>query len=146
MIKLFFFFSFRGVNYCLELFSLSQYIRSRLLIFLSHYYYFSHFHCSVSVSVQDLHLSSCCSVLIELLDCIIVLATLGPANNDRKDAKETGHYKWVFVVTKLFNIKVNDFDAKKSARHSQVVVVTEFVTSETQCTLSQLWVAFSSFN
>ena len=47
--------------------------------------------------------------------------------------KETAHYKWVLIVTELFNIAVNDFDAKKSAHCSQVLVVTELVVSGTQC-------------
>ena len=46
------------------------------------------------------------------------------------------------VVADLFNIAVNYFDAKKSARYSQVLVVTEFVVSGTQCKCSSL---FSSF-
>ena len=37
-----------------------------------------------------------------------------------------------FIVTELKNITVNDFDAKKSARYSWVLVVTE--VSGTQCT------------
>ena len=60
--------------------------------------------------------------------------TLGPAYNEQKDAKETVRYKWVLVVTKLFNMVVNDFDAKQSARYSRVLVVNELVLSGTQCT------------
>ena len=59
--------------------------------------------------------------------------TLGPAYNEQKDAKETARYKWVLVVTKLFNMAVNDSDAKQSARYSRVLVVTELVLSGTQC-------------
>ena len=59
--------------------------------------------------------------------------TLGPAYNEEKDAKETALYKWVLVVTKLFNMAVNDFDAKESARYSWVLAVTELVLSGTQC-------------
>ena len=59
--------------------------------------------------------------------------TLGPAYNEQKDAKETARYKWVLVVTKLFNMVVNDFDAKQSARYSRVLVVTELVLSGTHC-------------
>ena len=33
--------------------------------------------------------------------------TLDATYNVQKDAKETAHYKWVLVVTKLFNIAVN---------------------------------------
>ena len=39
----------------------------------------------------------------------------------------------MLVVTELFNIAVNDFDAKKSAHCSQVPVVNELVVSGTQC-------------
>ena len=61
---------------------------------------------------------------------ILCLFTLGPAYNEQKDAKETARYKWVLVVTKLFNMVVNDFfDAKQSARYSRVLVVTELVLS-----------------
>ena len=35
---------------------------------------------------------------------------LGPAYNEKKDAKETAHYQWMFEI---FNIAVNDFDSKK---------------------------------
>ena len=50
--------------------------------------------------------------------------TLGPPlTTSKKDAKETARYKWVLVVTKLFNMVVNDFDAKQSARYSRVLVV-----------------------
>ena len=55
---------------------------------------------------------------------------LGPAYNEQK---ETVRYKWVLVVTKLFNMVVNDFDAKQSSRYSQVLVVNELVLSGTQC-------------
>ena len=51
----------------------------------------------------------------------------GPAYSELKDAKETARYKWVLVVTKLFNSAVNDFDAKKSACYSSVLFVTELV-------------------
>ena len=40
------------------------------------------------------------------------------------------------VVTKLFNIAVNDCDTKKSAHCGRVLVVTELVVSGTQCILS----------
>ena len=59
--------------------------------------------------------------------------TLGHAYNEQKDAKETARYKWVLVVTKLFNMAVNDFDTKQPARYSRVLVVTELVLSGTQC-------------
>ena len=41
------------------------------------------------------------------------------------------------MVTERFKIAVNDFDAKKSACCKQVLVVTEFVVSGTQCTCIQ---------
>ena len=50
------------------------------------------------------------------------------------DAIETASCKWVFVVMELFNSAVNDFDTKKSARYSWVLVVTELVASETEST------------
>ena len=36
------------------------------------------------------------------------VSTLDPAYNEQKDAKETARYKWVLVVTELFNMAVND--------------------------------------
>ena len=39
----------------------------------------------------------------------------------------------MFIVTELFNIEVNYFNAKKSARCSRVLVVSELVVSGTQC-------------
>ena len=39
------------------------------------------------------------------------------------------HYKRLLVVTELFNIAVNDFDAQKSARYSRVLLVTVLVVS-----------------
>ena len=36
---------------------------------------------------------------------------------------------WCLFLTELFNIAVNDFDAKKSARYSRVLVVTEFLVT-----------------
>ena len=62
-----------------------------------------------------------------------VLSTLGPAYNEQKVARETARYKWVLALTELFNMAVNDFDAKQSARYSRVLVVTELVLSGTQC-------------
>ena len=38
----------------------------------------------------------------------------------------------MLVVTELFNMAVNDFDAKQSARYSRVLAVTELVLSGTQ--------------
>ena len=46
----------------------------------------------------------------------------------------------VLVVTELFNIVVRDFDAKKTSRCNRVLVVTELITSGTQCILGVgLW-------
>ena len=39
----------------------------------------------------------------------------------------------MLVPTKLFNITVSDFDAKKSAGYNWMLVVTEFIAKETQC-------------
>ena len=39
----------------------------------------------------------------------------------------------MLVVTELFNITINDFDAKKSTCCSRVLVVTELIESGTQC-------------
>ena len=39
---------------------------------------------------------------------------------------------WVLIVVELFNIAVNDFDAKNS-RFSRVLLVTELVVSGTPC-------------
>ena len=39
----------------------------------------------------------------------------------------------LLVGTELFNIAINDFDAKKSTRCRRVLVVTELVVSGTQC-------------
>ena len=64
-----------------------------------------------------------------------LLHTLGPAYNASNDAKETARYKWVLVVSELFNIAVNDVDVKKAARYSRVLAVIELVLSETQCRL-----------
>ena len=45
-------------------------------------------------------------------------------------------YKWMLVVTELFDFAVNDFDAMNSARCSRTLVVTELVVSGKQCTLN----------
>ena len=50
------------------------------------------------------------------------LCTPGLVQNEWKDAKETATYTWVLIVTGLFNIAVDDFDAKKSACHSWVLL------------------------
>ena len=62
----------------------------------------------------------------------LILKYTGSRLQRQKDAKETARYKWMLVVTELFNIAVNQFDAKKSSR--TVFVVTELVVSEIQCT------------
>ena len=45
----------------------------------------------------------------------------------------------MLVVTELFNIPVNDFDTRKSARYSSVFVVNELVVSETQCSRTSVF-------
>ena len=45
----------------------------------------------------------------------------------------------MFTATKLFNIAVNDFDAKKSACCSWVLVVIELIVSSTQCTFVEYY-------
>ena len=62
------------------------------------------------------------------------LITPSPAYNELNDAKETARYKWVLVVTELFTIAVNDFDANKSIHYSGMLFVTELVVSGIQCT------------
>ena len=49
---------------------------------------------------------------------------------------------WVLDETELFNIAVNDFDAKKSILCSRVIVVTELIVSRTQCTYSSVTLIF----
>ena len=41
--------------------------------------------------------------------------------------------KKLLVITELFNIAVNCFDAKKSALYNWVLIVTKRVVSGTQC-------------
>ena len=50
------------------------------------------------------------------------LCTSGLVQKEWKDAKETATYKWVLIVAGLFNIAVDDFDAKKSACYSRVLL------------------------
>ena len=50
-----------------------------------------------------------------------------PITTNNKMQKKTARYKWVLVVDNFFNT------AKKSAYYIQVLVVTEFVVSGTQC-------------
>ena len=48
--------------------------------------------------------------------CILIHTALGPAYIDEeKDSKEIAH-GWVVIVTELFNIGVNDFDAKNNSQ------------------------------
>ena len=55
-----------------------------------------------------------------IFDCLLVICmickctTLGTSYNEQIDAKKTARCRRVLVVTKLFNIVVNDCDAKKS--------------------------------
>ena len=48
-----------------------------------------------------------------------------------KKVQKTACDKWLLVVTKLLNIAINDFDGKKSAGCSRVLVVTELVVHGT---------------
>ena len=74
-----------------------------------------------------------------IFDCLLVIrmickcTTLGTSYNEQIDAKKTARCSRVLVVTKLFNIVVNDCDAKKSTRCRRVLVVTELVVSGTRC-------------
>ena len=61
--------------------------------------------------------------------------SLPPTTSKKGDTKETAGYKWVSVVTQLLNIAVDEFDAKKYALCSQVLVVTKLVISGTRCNL-----------
>ena len=79
---------------------------------------------------EPLHLISFLEWLVRVIKKSKYIASrLQRAN----DAKETPYYKWVLIVTELSNIAVNDYDTKKSAHCSQVLVVTELVVSGTQC-------------
>ena len=46
--------------------------------------------------------------------------------------------KRMLIVTKLFNMALNNFDAKKTARYIRVIVETELVVSGTQCICSSV--------
>ena len=46
-------------------------------------------------------------------------------NEKKKHAKETDRCEWLLIVTDLYDIAVNDFDAKKSARYSWEFIVTK---------------------
>ena len=61
-------------------------------------------------------------------------STLGPAYHEQVDAKKTVRCRRVLIVTEVFNIAVNDFDAKKPTGR-QVPVVTLLILSGTQCKL-----------
>ena len=52
---------------------------------------------------------------------------------NNKEKVITARYKWELVVTELFNIAVNDSDAKKSDPYSRLLAVTELVVSGNQC-------------
>ena len=67
--------------------------------------------------------------------CFIVqiIIILGPVYNKCKDAKGTAHSEWVLIVTKLFNLAVNDFDAKRLTFYSKVLIIAELIFSGTQC-------------
>ena len=55
---------------------------------------------------------------------LVVIEIFNIAVNDF-DAKRSVRYSWVFV----FNIVVNDSDAKKSAHYSRMLVAIEFVVT-----------------
>ena len=42
------------------------------------------------------------------------VVTLGPTYNEYKDAKEIARFKWVLIITELFIIAINDYDATGS--------------------------------
>ena len=69
--------------------------------------------------------------------CCILLHT-GSRLQRVKRCKRNCSFKWVLTATELFNIAVNLFDAKKSARYSLVLVVTELVVSGTHCNYCNL--------
>ena len=48
------------------------------------------------------------------------------------DARTSAGYSRVLIVSELFNIAVNYFDARTSAGYSGVLIVTELVVSGTQ--------------
>ena len=48
----------------------------------------------------------------------------------------------VLVVTELYNIAVNDFDAKESARCRRVLIVIEIAVNVAQCTLEDMLQTF----
>ena len=56
--------------------------------------------------------------------CSLFDRTFSPAY-EFKYAKETTHCKWVLKVTELFDIAVNDFDAKKNLTCKQVLIVRD---------------------
>ena len=59
---------------------------------------------------------------------LVVIEIFNIAVNDF-DAKRSLRYSWVLVVTELFNIVFNDSDAKKSAHYSRMLVAIEFVVT-----------------
>ena len=55
-----------------------------------------------------------------------------PLTTSKKMQKKIS-FKWVLVVTELFNIAVNYFSPTKSVHYNQVLVVTKRHVSGTQC-------------
>ena len=63
----------------------------------------------------------------------IVKCTLVPLVAKYKDEKEIVRCEPVLIVTELFNIAINDFGVKESARCKMMLVLTVLVTSRTRC-------------
>ena len=95
---------------------------------------------SVSVQCKNLHTILCNQFSIRL--CISlgvgqcehnkkVFNYTGSCLQRVKGCKRKARHKWVLVVTELFNIAVDDIQAKKSGRYSRVLVITELVLSGT---------------
>ena len=58
-----------------------------------------------------------------------IYCTLDPAYNEQK---ETDCFKYVLLVTELFDTTAQCFDAKRYACFSRVLIVTELIVSGTQ--------------
>ena len=79
----------------------------------------------------------------------VVPFTQGPAYNEQFDAQKSVCSNRVLVVTKLFNIGVNDrllTQQKLSAHSSRVLFVTELVVSGTLCSTQFLTLKKTMFN
>ena len=67
--------------------------------------------------------------------CSFIILYPGSRLERANRCKETARCGRVLRVIKLFNIVVNDFDAKESACCRRVIVETELVVSGTQCSV-----------